>query len=101
MCITPVVWQTDRQRGLRLGRFGGCCSSTVGHSACRRLSLSYRTADDLDRAIQLNEQALDGTFAGHFERSAMLADLGVALRERFRLGDDSADLDRVIELLEH
>jgi tetratricopeptide (TPR) repeat protein len=59
---------------------------------------------DLDRAIDLFEQAADATPAspaGYSERRKYLFFLAIALDVRFRrCSDDRADLDRAIELFE-
>lgn len=54
--------------------------------------------DDLNRAIEAAERAVEATPPGHSDRAAHLNDLGICLSERFTLSSSIDDLDRAIEV---
>src|SRR6185312_14564219 len=55
-------------------------------------------AADLDRAINLGEQALAATPTDHSDRPMYLYNLGIALHDRFERTGRAADLDRAISV---
>ena len=56
--------------------------------------------EDLNRAIDVVEQALAATPAGHPDRATILTTLGDARRDRYERFGEMDDLDRVIEVRE-
>ena len=52
--------------------------------------------DDLDRAIVINEQAVESTPVDHPNRAIYLNNLGIALQSRFERTGSMDDLDRAI-----
>ena len=56
--------------------------------------------EDLDRAIQMNEQAIQFTALDYPHRAMYLNNLGNALQEKFEKIGSMADLDHAIEVKE-
>ncbi|KIK63947.1 hypothetical protein GYMLUDRAFT_40156 [Collybiopsis luxurians FD-317 M1] len=76
------------------------CLDNLGGQLMRRFSASMTKSDDIDRAIEVQKQALSLLPVGHLSRPQRLTSLGVSYQKRFYWGGEVADIDEAVTMAE-
>ncbi len=73
-------------------------ASTISGAHCRALFERSGELEDLEQAIQVNQQAVTLTPDGHAGKPMYLSNLGITLQSRFERSGELEDLEQAIQV---